>query len=430
MHVLIVGGGGREHALCHAISSSPRLTRLSCAPGNAGTARLAENVPIPATDRRALLTFCEREGVDLCVIGPEGPLVAGLAEDMEADGILVVGPSAAAARLEGSKTFAKAFMERHDIPTAGYRSFGRSEREEAEAYLAACRYPVVLKADGLASGKGVTIAQTRAEAELALAAMFDDDVFGRSGHRVVIEDFMEGEEASVFAITDGRDYVVLPPAQDHKRIGEGDVGPNTGGMGAYAPAPIISPDLMREVEDRVIRPTIRGMAEEGYPYKGILYCGLMITPDGPMVIEYNCRFGDPEAQVLLPLIENDVLDLFEAVAHAHVRRVELRHRGGAAACVVLASEGYPAEPVTGRPVNGLGAVPDGLLVYHASTAVDDEGRVVTSGGRVLSVTGVAGDLRTALQRAYDGVDRIAFDGMQVRRDIGHRGLARLAGDGS
>jgi len=426
MHVLVVGNGGREHALCYTLSNSPRLTRLSCAPGNAGTAGLAENVPIEVSDRRALLTFCQRQNVDLCIIGPEGPLVAGLAEDMEAGGIHVVGPSAAAARLEGSKTFAKAFMARHGIPAADSRSFSRDERAEAEQYLADGTFPVVIKADGLASGKGVTVARSFEEARAALQEMFEDDRFGRAGHRAVIEEFLHGEEASVFAITDGRDYAILPSAQDHKRLGEGDTGPNTGGMGAYAPAPIVTAGVLRDVEATIIEPTLHGMAEEGYPYKGILYCGLMIGEDGPKVIEFNCRLGDPEAQVILPLLETDVLDLFEAAATVRLREIDVRARARAAACVVLASEGYPDDPVTGRFVNGLGSVPSDVLVFHASTDIDDEGRVVTSGGRVIGITALGGDLQAALDRAYDGADHLAFDGMQIRRDIGHRGIERLS----
>lgn len=424
MHVLVVGGGGREHALCHALARSPRLSRLSCAPGNAGTAAIARNVPLAATDRRGLIQFCEDEGVDLVVVGPEAPLVKGIAEELEAEGFAVVGPSAAAAQLEGSKAFAKGFMERHGIPTAASKTYTEAEYAAAEAHAAAGPFPLVLKADGLAAGKGVVIAEDADQARAALREMLVEGAFGKAGSRVVIEAFLEGEEASIFVLSDGRDYVVLPPAQDHKRIGEGDTGPNTGGMGAYAPAPVVTPDVLRAVEEQVIVPTLHGMMEEGRPYCGILYVGLMITADGPQVIEYNCRLGDPEAQVVLPLLETDPLDLFEAVARTRLREVEVRFSEGTAACVVLASEGYPGTYRQGVPIEGLDAVPDDVLVFHAGTT-EKEGGVITAGGRVLSVTGLGPDLQTALDRAYAGADAIHFEGVQLRRDIGQKGLQRV-----
>lgn len=423
MHVLVVGGGGREHALCHVLARSPRLSRLSCAPGNAGTELLARNVPVAATDRRALIQYCEDEGVGLVVVGPEAPLVAGLADELQAEGFHVVGPSAAAARLEGSKAFAKAFMRRHGIPTAAHAVYDAEHLAEAEAHARRGPFPLVLKADGLAAGKGVVVAQDADEAVRAVRAMLAEGAFGAAGRRVVVEDFLEGEEASLFVLTDGRDHVLLPPAQDHKRIGEGDTGPNTGGMGAYAPAPAMTPELLRAAEERIVVPTLHGMAEEGHPYRGVLYVGLMLTADGPQVVEYNCRLGDPEAQALLPLLATDAVELFDAIAQTQLRHVEVRFRAGAAACVVLAAAGYPGEVARGHPIEGLDAVPDDVLVFHAGTARRD-GRVVTAGGRVLGVTGLGPDLRAALARAYAGVEAIRFEGMQVRRDIGWRGLAR------
>jgi phosphoribosylamine---glycine ligase len=427
MHVLVIGGGGREHAICHALARSPGLTRLSCAPGNAGIGSVAELVPIEPSQRRALLQFCEDQGVGLVVIGPEAPLVAGLAEELDAAGFHVVGPTAAAAQLEGSKAFAKAFMARHGIPAARSRTFSPDEVSNAEAFVASGSFPIVLKADGLASGKGVVIAENLDEAKRALREILVEEVFGAAGRCVVVEEFLEGEEASVFVLTDGRDYVLLPTAQDHKRIGEGDTGPNTGGMGAYAPAPVATIEVMERVEREIIQPTLQGMAEEGRPYQGVLYCGLMITESGPRVIEFNCRLGDPEAQVILPLLDTDVLELFDAVARTQLRSVEVRLRDGAAACVVLASEGYPATPTLGRAITGLENVPEDALVFHAGTLVNGMGTLVTAGGRVLGVTGLGPDLQSALDRAYAAVEAISFEGMQFRQDIGRRGLERVFG---
>lgn len=422
MHVLVVGSGGREHALCAAFVGSPDLTRLTCAPGNPGTAAIAENIPVSASDHRGIVDFCLREEVDLCVIGPEAPLVAGIVEELRAAGVATVGPTAAAARLEGSKAFAKSFMQRHGIPTATSRTFRKDQFEEARTYISAHPLPVVLKADGLAAGKGVVIADTVSDAQGALQEMMADEAFGSAGSTVVIEEFMVGEEASMFAVTDGRDYVVLPAAQDHKRIGEGDTGSNTGGMGAYAPAPIVTNEVRRTVEETIIQPTLKGMAEEGNPYTGILYVGLMIGESGPKVVEYNCRLGDPEAQVILPLLETDALELFSAVAQSRISEIAIQTKSGSAACVVVASEGYPDAPITGRAIRGLSQIPRDVLVFHAGTEIDDSGAIITSGGRVLGLTGLGDSLQEALDRAYEGVSAISFDGMQYRRDIGQRGL--------
>ncbi len=424
MNILVLGGGGREHALCYALARSPRRPALFCAPGNPGTAALAENVPLAATDLDGLLAFAKRRAIDLTIVGSEAPLVAGLVDRFEAAGHPVVGPTAAAARLEGSKQFANAFMDRHGIPTAASRSFEAAQFDEAVAYVEAGAFPVVLKADGLAAGKGVHICPDAAAARGSLRAILLDAAYGEAGATVVVEAFMHGEEASVFALTDGTDYVLLAPAQDHKRLGEGDTGPNTGGMGAYAPAPVVTPEVLAAVEEQVIRPTITGMASEGTPYRGVLYVGLMIDAEGnPRVVEYNCRFGDPEAQVVLPLLASDAVDLFEAVAHRRLSEIEVAVADGAAACVVLASAGYPGAYEKGFPISGLDTRPDDVMVFHAGTA-EQNGEVVTAGGRVLGVTGFGPDLHAALDRAYAGVDAISFDGMQLRRDIGQKGLLR------
>ncbi|GAB5536994.1 MAG: phosphoribosylamine--glycine ligase [Rubricoccaceae bacterium] len=427
MRILVVGSGGREHVLCHALAQSPRQPEVLCAPGNAGTADLAENVAIGADDVDGLVELAQQRAVDLVVVGPEVPLVLGLADRLVEVGIDVVGPSKAAAQLEGSKAFAKDVMARCGVPTAASRTFDQDSVDEARAYVEAHPLPVVLKADGLAAGKGVVVAETREAAREALRDMMDDGAFGEAGATVVVEAFLKGEEASVFVLTDGADYVCLPAAQDHKRIGEGDTGPNTGGMGAYAPAPVVTPEVMNRIEREVVQPMLDGMRDAGHPYQGILYVGLMIDEGAPNVVEFNCRFGDPEAQVLLPLLQTDAVDLFEAMAQGRLSDIDLAIHDGAAACVVLASEGYPGSYEKGRRITGFEAASStGALVFHAGVARDGSGETVTNGGRVIGVTGVGDDLEAALGTAYAAADVIAFEGKTLRRDIGQKGLRHVA----
>lgn len=426
MRILVIGGGGREHALAWFLSKSAEAVQLYIAPGNAGTASLGTNVNIDASNVDGLLTFALENEIDMTIVGPEKPLVLGIVDRFESHGLSIVGPTAAAARLEGSKAFAKAFMDRHKIPTAAHRTFEADEMDAALDYVESKGAPIVVKASGLAAGKGAIVCETVDEARGALESIVRDREFGAAGDEVVVESFMKGEEASVFALTDGQHYVLLAPAQDHKQIGEGDTGPNTGGMGAYAPAPVMTPDLLQRVRREVIEPTLHGMAEEGNPYRGVLYVGLMITADGPKVVEYNCRFGDPEAQVLLPLIDVDPVRLFDALARHRLGAATVEPKSGAAACVVLASGGYPGSYRKGFPIDGLaqaGAMDD-VLVFHAGTRLDEDGAVVTDGGRVLGVTAKADDLAAALEKAYAAVGRIGFEGMQCRRDIGQKGLRR------
>jgi phosphoribosylamine--glycine ligase len=421
--ILIVGGGGREHALAIAIRESSHATEVFVAPGNAGTASIARNHPVALSDIDALEDLALAIDPDLVIVGPEVPLVLGLSDVLRARGMRVVGPSAAAARLEGSKAFAKDFMSRHGIPTASFRTFAADRYEEARACLEEGPERVVVKASGLAAGKGAIVCLSREEAIHALDLIARDRAFGDAGAEVVIEEYMEGEEASVFALCDGQDYVLLATAQDHKQVGEGDTGPNTGGMGAYAPAPILGDRMLATVEESIIRPTIRGMAQDGCPFSGFLYVGLMISSSGPRVVEYNCRLGDPEAQVVLPLIRSDLLGLFTAAADESLSEYRIDSHPGSAACVVLCSRGYPGEYSKGHVVEGLGeaaAVP-GVTVVHAGTQNRD-GTVVTSGGRVLGVVATGRDLAEALEAAYSAARLIKFEGVFFRSDIGSKGL--------
>jgi phosphoribosylamine--glycine ligase len=418
LNVLIVGSGGREHALAWAIARSSSVAGLYVAPGNAGTAEIARNVDIAATDVTALAAFAREHAIGLTVVGPEAPLNAGIVDRFRADGLVCYGPTAAGARLEGSKAFAKEFMLRHGIPTAAFAVFDDAAR--AKAFARTLGAPVVIKADGLAAGKGVVIAATLAEADRAIDAMIVDREFGDSGGRVVVEEFIAGEEVSVHAMCHGDRAVLLPTSQDHKRAFDGDTGPNTGGMGAVAPVPWITAEDLRRVQRTVIQPVLDGMIVEGTPFTGTLYAGLMWTAAGPKVLEFNTRFGDPETEVLMPLIAGDVAALFLDAASGRLP-AEVPVRPGSAATVVVASQGYPDQYRTGIPIDGLHTpLPEGSAVFHAGTKRAADGRVVTAGGRVLAVTGWARDLRAALRAAYDGVARVNFEGAFCRRDIGRR----------
>lgn len=421
MRALVVGGGGREHALARVLSASPRISEVVVAPGNPGIG--AEPgvvcVDIPMGDIERLRDFARDGDIGLTVVGPEAPLVAGIVDAFDAAGLTILGPPAAAAALEGSKAFAKEIMAAAGVPTAGY-----SEHTELEGALSALPDgPIVVKADGLAAGKGVVVAPDRATAESAVREMLGDGRFGDAGARVLLEEYLEGEEVSVIALCDGTRALCFPPAQDHKRIGEGDTGPNTGGMGAYAPAPRLDAAGLAAVRDTVLHPVLAEMRRRGAPFRGFLYAGLMMTADGPRVLEFNVRFGDPEAQPLLALLTSDAAAAFEAAARGALPDDALTFGGGAAACVVLASAGYPANARKGDAIRGLdGPPPEGVQVIHAGTRRDPDGTWRTAGGRVLGLTGVAPDLREALERCYAAAEAITWEGRQMRRDIGHRAL--------
>jgi phosphoribosylamine--glycine ligase len=422
--VLLVGGGGREHALAWKLAQSPQLGRLIAAPGNPGIAAHARCAAVRDTAIADLVALARRERPDLVVVGPETPLAMGLGDQLRAAGFTVFGPSAAAARIESSKAFAKDLMARHGIPTARFATF--RARAEAGRYCRALGAPLVVKADGLAGGKGVIICATLDEVDRALALCFEDRAFGESGLTVVVEELLEGEEVSFFALADGAAVLPLAAAQDHKTIFDGDRGPNTGGMGAYSPAPVFDAAMQERVMAEIVRPVIAAMAKEGAPFAGVLYAGLMITRDGPKVIEFNCRFGDPECQVIVPRLDGDLLPLLRAVATGHGLPTAVAWRAQAAVCVVMTSAGYPGVPETGRPITGVAdaAALPGVNVFHAGTATAD-GALVTAGGRVLGVQALGADVAHAIRTAYAAVERIRFEGAHYRRDIGHHALRRL-----
>ena len=425
MNVLVIGSGGREHALVWKLRQSRHVEALSCAPGNAGIGRYADLVPMKATDLEGLARFAKENRIDLTVVGPEQPLVLGIVDLFESQGMRIFGPTKAAARLEGSKVFAKDFMATHSIPTARFKSFHSAERLEAERFIDDLAPPIVVKADGLAAGKGVLICETMESAIVALDEVMVKKSFGSAGDKVLIEEFLVGEEASVFAITDGERFITLAPAQDHKRILDGDLGKNTGGMGAYAPAPVVTDAILRRVVDEIVLPTLKGMEVAGTPYRGCLYCGLMITETGPKVIEYNCRLGDPEAQVVIPLIDGDLAEMLLAVATGTLDQHVARQHAASAVCVVMASRGYPDDYETGMSIQGLDSVSleEGIVVFHAGTRRDGE-QILTSGGRVLGVTAIGydHDLQGTIRNAYRAIQRIAFDGAYYRSDIGGKAL--------
>lgn len=424
MKVMVVGSGGREHALAWKLAQSERVERVFVIPGNPGTALedKVENVAID-TDFDSLVSFATGQSVDLTVIGPEAPLVDGIRDVFDASGLRCFGPTAAAARLEGSKSFSKEFMARHGVPTAAHETF--EDVDAAEAYIRANGAPIVVKADGLAAGKGVVVAQTIAEAIDAASDMLSGNRFGDSGRRVVLEEFMPGEEATFICVCDGETVIPMATSQDHKPRDEGDRGPNTGGLGAYSPAPVVTDEVFERIMDRVIRPTLAGMVAEGCPYQGFLYAGLMIDAAGnPRVVEFNCRFGDPEAQPLLMRLETDLVEVCEAALEGRLEDLRVEWSPMAALGVVAASGGYPGDYETGHPIAGLDRETPDTKVFHAGTSTAGDGAIVTSGGRVVCVVGLGDDVRAAQQRAYARVDTLSWADMYVRRDIGYRAIAR------
>ncbi|KAB2686710.1 MAG: phosphoribosylamine--glycine ligase [Brucella sp.] len=422
MRVLLIGSGGREHALAWKLSASPSLTKLYCAPGNPGIAAVAELVDIGVDDHQALIAFAKDKKIDLVVVGPEAPLVAGLSDEMRAEGIRVFGPSKAAAQLEGSKGFTKDLCARFNIPTGAYGRFNNAPK--AKAYIRQQGAPIVVKADGLAAGKGVVVAMTLDEALDAVDACFEG-AFGSAGAEVVVEEFLDGEEASFFCICDGKTALPLGSAQDHKRVGDGDTGPNTGGMGAYAPAPVMTPEIVERTMRELIEPTMRGMAEIGAPFSGILFLGLMIGKDGPKLIEYNTRFGDPECQVLMMRLNSDLLALINAAVDGKLDEVSLNWKDQPALTVVMAAEGYPSNVKKGSVIRDLDKLEgiDGVKVFHAGTAEKD-GNIVASGGRVLNITAIAETVAEAKARAYEAVKLIDWPEGFYRSDIGWRAVER------
>lgn len=424
MKVLVVGSGAREHVLVWKLNQSEKVEKIYCAPGNPGIGKIAECVNIAANDLPGLLDFALRKEIDLTVPGPEAPLVKGVVDDFEAQGLAIFGPTKMAALLEGSKTFAKFVMDKYDIPTAQWAVF--EKYDEARDFLATIDFPCVIKADGLAAGKGAIIVHNGDEAEETLRQIMLEKAFGAAGEKIVIEEFMAGEEASVFAISDGEDYLLLPASQDHKAIFDGDKGPNTGGMGAYAPTPIVTDAMMERVRQEIIEPTLHGMAKEGTPFRGVLYAGLMIMDAGPRVVEFNCRFGDPEAQVVLPLIESDIADMMHKAATRSLGEYELQINNKSAVCVVMASSGYPGAYEKGKKIIGHDyCFGDDTVVFHAGTKIDKDGDVVTAGGRVLSATAFSVTFQAARRKAYSMIKKIAFDGAYYRKDIGAQALRRL-----
>ncbi|AWC25095.1 Phosphoribosylamine--glycine ligase [Aminobacter sp. MSH1] len=421
MNILLIGSGGREHALAWKLAASPMLTRLYAAPGNPGIAQETELVALDLADHAAVVSFCKDKAIDLVVVGPEGPLVAGIGDDLRAAGIRVFGPSKAAAQLEGSKGFTKDLCARYGIPTAAYGRFDNAA--EARAYVEKMGAPIVIKADGLAAGKGVTVAMTLDEALGAVDGCFDG-AFGGAGASVVVEEFMTGEEASFFCLCDGKTALPFGTAQDHKRVGDGDVGPNTGGMGAYSPAPVMTPELIEQTMREIVEPTMRGMAEMGSPFAGVLFAGLMLTDKGPRLIEYNTRFGDPECQVLMLRLKEDLLVLLNAATDGQLAHVSARWRDEAALTVVMAAKGYPGTPEKGSVISGIDkAEASGARVFHAGTAVQG-GNIVANGGRVLNVTAIGSNVSEAQQKAYAAVDLVDWPEGFCRRDIGWLAVER------
>ena len=415
MKVLVIGSGGREHTICWALKKSAKISALYCAPGNGGISKIAKCIDISASDIEKMTAFAKEEQIDFVVVAPEDPLALGMVDAMEEVGIPAFGPKMSAAKLESSKIYAKSFMEKYNIPTASYRAF--NEIEEARAHILELGAPLVVKADGLALGKGVVVAMDIETALQALDSMMIEKKFGDSGKRVIVEEYLTGPEVTVLVFTDGKTIKAMPSSQDHKRVFTGDLGPNTGGMGAFCPSPNYTEEIARLCMETIIEPTITGMNSEGSPFKGVLYFGLMLTPQGPKVIEYNVRFGDPEAQPVLSMLETDLLDIFEAVVDERLHELDISWRSGFASCVVMASGGYPDKYETGYVIKGLDSVPEDITVFHAATAIEN-GDFVTNGGRILGITAIGETLPLASSRAYDGVSYIDFKDAHYRTDIG------------
>ena len=422
MRILVIGGGGREHALVWKLAQSPRVEKIYCAPGNPGIGEIAECVNISVDNIKALCGFAREHNVDLTVVGPEKPLTDGIVDYFTAQGLKIFGPTQEAAQLEGSKTFAKERMQEYKIPTADFAVF--SSAVEAKAYIEKLGKSIVVKADGLAAGKGVVVAETPAEALAAIDEIMLKKVHGDAGSQVVLEERLIGEEASLLAFTDGTTVIPMVAAQDHKRVGDGDTGPNTGGMGAYAPAPVVTPELLQQIQETILQPMVDGLRKDGILYQGCLYAGLMITEDGPKVIEFNARFGDPETQVVLPLLDGDLAAILEACVDGTLAQSKIKWRDSAAVCVVMAAGGYPGDYRKGDVISGLSAAEGkDAVVFHAGTSIAGED-VVTHGGRVLGVTAVAKNIAAAVDKVYPAVEQIKFTGMQYRKDIAHRALKR------
>jgi len=426
MKVAVIGSGGREHALALKINESEMLKKLYIIPGNPGTAQIGENVNLDINNNAEILSFCNEKEVDLVVIGPEQQLVNGLADELRANDTLVFGPDSAASEIEAYKTFAKNLMLSADVPTAKYIEFKTSMYDHAKDFIQQKKYPCVIKADGLAAGKGVVICNNSEEAETALKSFFIDRIFGKSGDKILIEEFLEGEEASVFAITDGNNFICLPASQDHKRIGDNDTGKNTGGMGAYAPAPVITKQMLNEISVKIIAPTLQALKAQDRPFIGCLYAGLILTTDGIKVIEFNCRFGDPETQAVLPLLKGDFLKLLYSAAEGKLDVNSVSYNGGSAVCVVAASLGYPGQYQKGLEIFGLDELPENTIVFHAGTK-ENKGKILTNGGRVLGITSVLeeNDLQKAKNLAYKAMDKIHFSNMYYRTDIGDKAIKQF-----
>ena len=416
MNILVIGSGGREDAICHSLKKSPRVEKLYCAPGNAGISKIAECVPIAAMDFKALADFAEEKQVDLAVVGMDDPLVGGIVDVFEERGIKAFGPKKNAAILEGSKAFSKELMKKYGIPTAGYETF--TDPKEAREYLKNADFPIVLKADGLALGKGVLICQSLDEALSGVSTIMEEKKFGEAGSTLVVEEFLTGREVSVLSFTDGKTIQLMSSAQDHKRAYDGDKGPNTGGMGTFSPSPFYTKEIDEICKEQIFQKTVDAMASEGRPFKGVIFFGLMLTDDGPKVLEYNCRFGDPEAQVVLPRMKNDLVDVCEACVDGNLSDLKLEFEDNAAVCVVLASEGYPLSYEKGYEIEGLDSFDNKkTFCFHAGTAFDSKGRIVTNGGRVLGITALGENLYEARKNAYSACEKVLFKNKYMRSDI-------------